>query len=40
VLFVPITLVGLGALVLRYGGMRRLRVALGRPTTVAPARAS
>jgi glycosyltransferase 2 family protein len=31
VLFVPITLVGLGVLVLRYGGMRRLRVALGRP---------
>jgi uncharacterized membrane protein YbhN (UPF0104 family) len=39
VLFVPITLVGLGALVLRYGGLRRLRLALGRPATVAPARA-
>jgi hypothetical protein len=33
---VPITLVGLGALVLRYGGMRRLRIALGRPA--APSR--
>jgi uncharacterized membrane protein YbhN (UPF0104 family) len=35
VLFVPITLVGLGALVLRYGGLRRLRVALSRPAAVA-----
>jgi glycosyltransferase 2 family protein len=35
VLFVPITLVGLAALVLRYGGVRRLRVALGRPAAVA-----
>ncbi|HEX7297764.1 MAG TPA: lysylphosphatidylglycerol synthase transmembrane domain-containing protein [Solirubrobacteraceae bacterium] len=35
VLFVPITLVGLAALVLRYGGLRRLRVALGRPAAAA-----
>ena len=35
VLFVPITLVGLAALVLRYGGVRRLRVAIGRPAAVA-----
>jgi glycosyltransferase 2 family protein len=38
VLFVPITLVGLVALVLRYGGMRRVSVALRRPATVVPAR--
>jgi uncharacterized membrane protein YbhN (UPF0104 family) len=35
VLFVPITLVGLAALLLRYGGVRRLRVALGRPAAIA-----
>jgi uncharacterized membrane protein YbhN (UPF0104 family) len=34
VLFVPITLVGLAALVVRYGGLRRLRVALRRPAAV------
>lgn len=37
VLFVPITLLGLAALVVRYGGLRRLSVALRRPTPV-PAR--
>jgi hypothetical protein len=30
VLFVPITVVGLAALVARYGGLRRLRAALQR----------
>jgi hypothetical protein len=35
VLFVPITVAGLGALVLRYGGLRRLRAALGRPAAPA-----
>ena len=34
VLFVPITLVGLAALVVRYGGLRRLSVALRRPAAV------
>jgi glycosyltransferase 2 family protein len=39
VLFVPITLVGLMALVVRYGGLRRVSVALHRPPTAAvPAR--
>jgi uncharacterized membrane protein YbhN (UPF0104 family) len=38
VLFVPITLVGLAALVVRYGGLRRVSVALRRPATVVPAR--
>jgi glycosyltransferase 2 family protein len=37
VLFVPITLVGLVALVVRYGGLRRLSLALRRPQPV-PAR--
>jgi glycosyltransferase 2 family protein len=37
VLFVPITLVGLALLVARYGGLRRLSVALRRPAA-APAR--
>jgi uncharacterized membrane protein YbhN (UPF0104 family) len=35
VLFVPITLVGLGALLLRYGGVHRLRGALRRPAAIA-----
>jgi glycosyltransferase 2 family protein len=34
VLFVPITVVGLAALVVRYGGLRRLSVALRRPAAV------
>jgi uncharacterized membrane protein YbhN (UPF0104 family) len=34
VLFVPITIVGLAALVVRYGGLRRLTVALRRPEPV------
>jgi glycosyltransferase 2 family protein len=34
VLFVPITIVGLAALVVRYGGLRRLSVALRRPEPV------
>jgi uncharacterized membrane protein YbhN (UPF0104 family) len=34
VLFVPITLVGLAALLVRYGGLRRLTVALRRPQAV------
>jgi glycosyltransferase 2 family protein len=34
VLFVPITVVGLAALVARYGGLKRLSVALRRPATV------
>ncbi len=34
VLFVPITIVGLVALVVRYGGLRRLTVALRRPEPV------
>jgi uncharacterized membrane protein YbhN (UPF0104 family) len=38
VLFVPITLVGLGALVVRYGGVRRVSVALRRPAAAVPAR--
>jgi glycosyltransferase 2 family protein len=38
VLFVPITVVGLVALVVRYGGLRRVGVALRRPATAAPAR--
>ena len=38
VLFVPITLVGLVALVVRYGGLRRMSVALRRPATALPAR--
>jgi glycosyltransferase 2 family protein len=38
VLFVPITLVGLVALVVRYGGLRRVSVALRRPATAVPAR--
>jgi hypothetical protein len=38
VLFVPITLVGLVALVARYGGLRRVSVALRRPATAVPAR--
>jgi glycosyltransferase 2 family protein len=38
VLFVPITLVGLVALVVRYGGVRRMTVALRRPTAAVPAR--
>ena len=37
VLFVPITLVGLVALVVRYGGLRRVSVALRRPAAVVPA---
>lgn len=37
VLFVPITLVGLAALLVRYGGLRRLSVALRRPEPM-PAR--
>lgn len=36
-LFVPITLVGLAALIIRYGGISRLRAALGRPSTPQPA---
>jgi uncharacterized membrane protein YbhN (UPF0104 family) len=36
VLFVPITLVGLAALVARYGGLRRLSLALRRPAAAAP----
>jgi glycosyltransferase 2 family protein len=38
VLFVPITLVGLVALVVRYGGLRRVSVALRRPAAAVPAR--
>jgi uncharacterized membrane protein YbhN (UPF0104 family) len=38
VLFVPITLVGLAALVVRYGGLRRLRIALRREPATAPVR--
>jgi len=38
VLFVPITLVGLVALVVRYGGLRRMSVALRRPAAAVPAR--
>jgi uncharacterized membrane protein YbhN (UPF0104 family) len=38
VLFVPITLVGLSALVLRYGGVRRLSGALRRPAPAVPVR--
>src|SRR3954465_15188245 len=38
VLFVPITLVGLVALVVRYGGLRRVSVALRRPAAGPPAR--
>jgi glycosyltransferase 2 family protein len=38
VLFVPITLVGLLALVVRYGGLRRVSVALRRPAAAVPAR--
>jgi uncharacterized membrane protein YbhN (UPF0104 family) len=38
VLFVPITVVGLVVLVVRYGGLRRVGVALRRPATAAPAR--
>jgi uncharacterized membrane protein YbhN (UPF0104 family) len=38
VLFVPITLVGLVALVVRYGGVRRMSVALRRPAAAVPAR--
>ena len=38
VLFVPITLVGLVALVVRYGGLRRVSVALRRPAAALPAR--
>jgi uncharacterized membrane protein YbhN (UPF0104 family) len=38
VLFVPITLVGLVALVVRYGGLRRVSVALRRPVAAVPAR--
>jgi hypothetical protein len=38
VLFVPITLVGLVALVVRYGGLRRVSLALRRPTAAVPAR--
>ena len=37
VLFVPITLVGLVALVVRYGGVRRLSVALRGPAAPVPA---
>jgi uncharacterized membrane protein YbhN (UPF0104 family) len=37
VLFVPITLVGLVALVVRYGGLRRVSVALRRPAAAVPA---
>jgi hypothetical protein len=40
VLFVPITLVGLAALVVRYGGLRRMTVALRRPVPAVPARLS
>jgi glycosyltransferase 2 family protein len=36
VLFVPITLVGLVALVVRYGGLRRVSVAVRRPTAAVP----
>jgi uncharacterized membrane protein YbhN (UPF0104 family) len=38
VLFVPITVVGLAALVVRYGGLRRVSVALRRPASAVPAR--
>jgi hypothetical protein len=38
VLFVPITVVGLVALVVRYGGLRRVSVALRRPAAAVPAR--
>jgi hypothetical protein len=38
VLFVPITLVGLVALVVRYGGLRRMSLALRRSATAVPAR--
>jgi uncharacterized membrane protein YbhN (UPF0104 family) len=38
VLFVPITIVGLAVLVVRYGGLRRVSVALRRPATAVPAR--
>jgi hypothetical protein len=34
VLFVPITIVGLVALVVRYGGLRRLSLALRRPQPI------
>jgi glycosyltransferase 2 family protein len=37
-LFVPITLVGLVALVVRYGGLRRMSIALRRPAAAVPAR--
>jgi uncharacterized membrane protein YbhN (UPF0104 family) len=37
VLFVPITVVGLAVLVFRYGGLRRVSVALRRPATAVPA---
>ena len=40
VLFVPITLVGLVALVVRYGGLRRVSVALRRPATAVATRRS
>jgi uncharacterized membrane protein YbhN (UPF0104 family) len=38
VLFVPITIVGLAALVARYGGLRRLGIALRQPPAGAPVR--
>jgi hypothetical protein len=38
VLFVPITLVGLVALVVRYGGLRRMSIALRRPAAAVPGR--
>jgi uncharacterized membrane protein YbhN (UPF0104 family) len=38
VLFVPITLVGLVALVVRYGGLRWMSLALRRPPAAVPAR--
>jgi glycosyltransferase 2 family protein len=38
VLFVPITLVGLAALIVRYGGLRRLRLALRREPAAAAVR--
>jgi uncharacterized membrane protein YbhN (UPF0104 family) len=38
VLFVPITVVGLAVLVVRYGGLRRVSVALRRPATAVPVR--
>ena len=37
VLFVPITVVGLVVLVVRYGGLRRMSVALRAPAAPVPA---